>query len=71
MASASFCRGDRKSIGPRLRGSQADSEFRIGREQGKWKFANMEPSWPCSLVTPTSDQFYQKLARYDRYNVVA
>ena len=43
VASAHFCKGDRESIGPGLRGSQGDGELRIGREQGKWKLANMEP----------------------------
>lgn len=43
VASACFCKGDHKSIGPGLGGSLADSELRIGREQGKWKLASMEP----------------------------
>lgn len=34
--------GDHKRITTGLRGSQADGELRVGREQGKWKLANME-----------------------------
>lgn len=43
VASAYFCEGDHKSVVAGLRGSLADGELRIGREQGKWKLASREP----------------------------